>query len=730
MKKPLFFFVFLLMLISVKGQKKSFQISFCANAPKIDGILNEEIWKSKPQSGFIQHYPTDSSKAKAQTLVWTAYDDKFIYIAANCLGQQPGDYVTQSLKRDFEALQNDHFAVYLDPFNDQVNGFVFAISPKGVMQEAAVQNGSDLDLNWDQIWYANAAIHADGYSIEMAIPFKSIRFKDNINAWGINFSRMTLKNLEQSTWAQVPIVYPAWTLSNTGTVQWEQPPKKQGPNIGIAPYALAGLNKDVSRTEPTEATANAGLDAKIVLTPSLNLDVTVNPDFSQIEVDQQQTNLSRFELFFPEKRTYFIENSDLFAKFGFRQIRPFFSRRIGLQRGAAIPIIAGARLSGKLNNKLRIGAMNMQTANYDDGIVQQDAQNYTVAAFQQQVFKRSNVGMIFVNRQSVINESISPNDYNRVVGIDYNIFSQNNKWRGKIFYHKSFDNNELSNSDAHASWIMRNTKKWFTMWNHEYVGKNYDAQVGYVPRNKRFDPIANARIRSGYWRLEPKVSRRFYPTNPKVVMNEFGWYANHYMDVNFNTSDYEIRFEFKQERNSTSEIRLQYTEAFTRLFYPRDVTFSGNLAHPVGDYYYRYFYGKYVSDIRKKMGYTASSISGSYYTGSRVNFDGGIWFRIQPRVKVDLTYIRNEFRFPSDLYSNAYFDLIQSKLEVTFNRKIFWTSFVQYNNQLDNFNINSKIQWRFRPLSDLYIVYTDDYDGQLDEKYRSLVVKFIYWISI
>jgi len=236
----------------------------------------------------------------------------------------------------------------------------------------------------------------------------------------------------------------------------------------------------------THGNVNTGLDAKIAVTSSLNLDVTINPDYSQVEVDQQIINLTRFSLFFPEKRQFFIENSDLFAQFGFRQVRPFFSRNIGLFKGQTVPIIAGTRLSGNINKAWRIGLMNMQTA--QDTTLGLNPQNYTVAAFQRMLFGRSNIAGIFVNRQGLIDKELNFTDYNRILGLDFNLRSNNNKWMGKAFYHHSFTPQFKSDNYTHAVWMMYNSQNLFGMWNHEFVGENYIPDIGFVPRLFHYNP--------------------------------------------------------------------------------------------------------------------------------------------------------------------------------------------------------------------------------------------------
>ena len=219
------------------------------------------------------------------------------------------------------------------------------------------------------------------------------------------------------------------------------------------------------------------------MTSSLNLDLTVNPDFSQVDVDRQVTNLSRFSLFFPERRQFFIENADLFSRFGFRQIRPFFSRRIGLSSGQQIPIVAGARLSGMLDENWRVGLLNMQTEGRAE--LDLEAQNYTVGVFQRKVGVRSNIAGIVVNRQGFNKNKMDFGDYNRVAGLEFNLASKDGMYMGKAFYHRSFEPN--SSDEAHASWFMVKTQNFNAHWNHEYVGKDYRADVGFVPRISQYN---------------------------------------------------------------------------------------------------------------------------------------------------------------------------------------------------------------------------------------------------
>ncbi len=543
----------------------------------IDGELLEETWGScEPANQFWQNFPSDTCLAQTKTVAFVTYNETSLFIAAICYDSLPGNYVIQSLKRDFSYPVSDAFVVTLDPFSDMQNGFSFGVNPYGVQREGLVAQGGGggVTTNWDNKWYAEVKRTANAWIVEMEIPFKTLRYKSDLSQWRINFARNDLKRNENSTWYKVPRQFNIATLSFTGTLDWSHPPKKAGANTAIIPYAIGKISKDFTLNTPTKYEGNIGADAKIALSSSLNLDLTVNPDFSQVEVDRQVTNLTRFNLAFPEQRQFFLENSDLFASFGFRQMRPFFSRRIGLNNGVEIPIIAGARLSGKPSKNWRIGIMDIQTANSKVNNTEVFAQNYFVAAVQRNVFKRSNIAFIMVNRQQIDTTPYAVNNYNRVLGLDYNLASADNTWQGKLFYHHSLSPTNNENAFSHASWIMYSTQKWNIQWNHEYMDKNFNAETGFTPRIFQFNPTTGTTNRNSYWRLEPSIHYYLYPKNS--ALNKMGprMYMDYYANVNYKTTDVLLLPGWDFLFTNSSVISFDYRKYYTNLIYPTDVTFA------------------------------------------------------------------------------------------------------------------------------------------------------------
>lgn len=666
------------------------------------------------------------------------YDNGNIYIAAICYDTLGGEYIVSSLKRDFSYPISDAFSVYIDPFNDKINGFCFGVNPYGAQREGLLQNGGSFGVttNWDNKWFSDVKRNPGNWVVECKIPFKTLRYKEGIQTWGINFSRNNQKINENSSWAFVPRNFNVATLAYTGQLLWDEPPPKAGQNISLIPYAISSYNQNFAAGTAGKHTPNAGFDAKISITQSLNLDVTVNPDFSQVDVDRQVTNLSRFSLFFPEQRQFFLENSDLFGRFGFSQIRPFFSRRIGLKNGRILPIIAGARLSGKLNKKWRIGAMNMQTGRYEKEGIVSNAENFTVATVQRQVFARSNLSAIVVNKQSLPGPDSGALAFNRVVGIDYDLASADNKWQGKFFFHHSFSPNQPKNAFAHAVWLSYSTQNWFVMWNHEYVNSNYRADVGFVPRQTVYDEEANRLVPMTFWRIEPEISRKFYPKKSKIYTVNPGFYVSGFADSSFTLNDILYRPYLDITFLNTAFIGLGYSENFTRLYFPIDITGKGNTPLPSGGYNYRSFDAYYSSNNRKKFNWWVRVAVGTFYNGPFLNYKAAINYRVQPWGNFSINYETNELNLPKP-YGFTRLTLIGPRFEFTFTRNLFFTTFVQYNTQIENVNINARLQWRFAPMSDLFVVWGDNYlptqRNQLPNftvKDRGVVVKLVYWLGI
>ena len=678
----------------------------------VNGVLDEGSWKvADIAKDFFRVLPMDTGYAETKTEVMMTYDDKNFYMAIICWDPLPGDNIIASLRRDFEFGKNDNFLVFIDPFQDKTNGFSFGSSAAGAQWDGLQSDGGNVGLEWDNKW-ESMLVKEDGRHIhEFAIPFKTIRYKKGIDRWGINFSRLDIKRNEKSAWAPVPRQFPTASLAFAGSLQWDEPPPPAGPNISLIPFITSQILKE-TETSDTQYEFDAGLDAKIGITSSLNLDLTINPDFSQVEVDRQITNLSRFELFFPEKRQFFLENSDLFANFGDRNTRPFFSRRIGLES----PIIAGARLSGKINKDWRIGIMDMITSRVDSASF--PAHNYLVAAVQRQVFSRSNLAFLYVDRNTLDHNPADTlhNERNRMAGVDFNLFTDNNLWQGKVFLHGSFTPD--SKDIAHALEIGYRGQNLEFEWEHRYIGEDYVAEVGFVPR-------------TGYTLLNPDVGYAWYPKS--TVVNRHGpLMRNDFIFTSgWGFTDYKMTFQYELLLLNTASYSIEYEENYIKLTEPFDPTNSGKDTLATGsEYNYRTLGASITSDKRKLFTYNLKFSYGGFYNGKRENLQTGIGYRFQPFGSISLEMDYNRLTFEKES-NNSTILLIGPKFDITFTNKIFLTTWVQYNNQINNTNINTRFQWRFAPVSDLFIVYTDNYfTDTFKVKNRALVLKISYWFNL
>ncbi len=695
---------------SLVEDQKSIVIKKIETTLKIDGELDEPEWQlSDIATGFCQSFPYDTLMAVTCTEVKILHNNQGIYVAAICKDSTFQPFVVQSLKRDFSINSSDAFVVTIDPLNDKTNGFSFGVNPYGVQREGLIEDRGVFGVStiWDNKWFVEVKRKEGEWIAEMFIPFKSIRYKSGIKEWGINFHRQNLKINETSNWSRVPRIYNISFLPYAGKLIWEEEPQKAGKNVSLIPYLTLRQFSDYQQNK-NQLQPNAGLNAKIGVTSSLNLDITVNPDFSQVEVDAQITNLSRFSLFFPERREFFIENSDLFARFGFRNIRPFFSRQIGLYNGQAVPIIAGARLSGKVNQNWRIGIMDMQTEGM--GNLGLNPQNYFVAATQRLVGKKSNLAGILVNRQNTSN----PLDFNRVAGLDFNFQTNNNKIFGKTFFHHSFSPNQPKDAFAQAVWISYNTMRWGWNYNHEYIGENYNAEVGFIPRKNVI-------------RLEPDISRKFYPKNSVINNIITGVYMDSYYNKQMNWLDRYLSVYLTSNFQDGKAFSLSAREIFTKLLFPFDPSRTNSQPLPEGNYYYKQFNVSYNSNPRKVINYSISSTYGGYFNGKIWNNNASLNFRTQPWGAYGISLDFNRIMLPQP-YANTTLLLLSTRFELTFTRSLFFTTFLQYNTQTNNFNINSRLQWRFAPMSDLFIVWTDNYETErIFIKNRALVIKWSYW---
>jgi hypothetical protein len=679
----------------------------------IDGVLDEEVWSMAERTGPFQRVlPTDTGYAISQTEVMMTYDLTNLYLGIICHDTLPGKRPVESLRRDWNFQNNDNFVVFIDTYNDYTNGFAFGVSAAGAQWDGLQADGGLVSLSWDIKWKSAVQNYPDRWVAEFSIPFRSIRYRGGIKEWGINFSRNDLKSNEKSSWGPMPRQFQTANLAYTGALVWDEPLPESGLRFSLIPYFSGKLLQDKEVDNEVDWDASAGLDAKVILSTSMNLDLTLNPDFSQVEVDRQQTNLDRFELFYPEKRQFFLENSDIFASLGTEEMRPFFSRRIGLDS----PVLGGARLSGKAGEKWRIGLMDMQTGMKDTV----SGNNYAVAAIQRQLFSRSNLTAFLVNKQVVStpgDSAYKDHKFNRVAGVDFNLASSDHRWTGKFLFHQSFYSGMSGNASSLSGNLIYSTKKITASINQAWIGADYLAEVGYIRR-------------TGIFQMNEHFAYKFYPVSDKIINHGPTFESELIYDPSFNLIDRETQIGYSVELVNRSTIHMDIEEGYTKLLEPFDPTHTGGAEIPAGsEVQWLEVSANYNSDNRRLFTYSFGARYGGYFNGTRLNLECDAAYRVQPYGSLAFSGEFNRVSLPAP-YNSADLLLIGPRLDITFTENLFFTTFVQYNNQIDNLNVNMRFQWRFAPVSDLYIVYTENtFPENFQTKNRGLVLKLTYWFN-
>lgn len=713
------------------SQNKSFVVKYIDTPIILDGKLDESVWnEAESATNFWQYFPTDSLQATQQANIKMLFDDTNLYIGMK-VNAPSNNFVVPSLRRDFRAGGSDNITLMFDTFNDGTNAFIFGTNPAGVQREILLSGGGNelrgFNGAWDTKWRSETVVHDNHYTVEWVIPFSAFKYREGETKWRFNSYHFDTQANERNTWMRIPQNQPIFSLAYMGDMIFEKPLGNSKTPISIIPYVNGLVGKDYENGTTTEDFKYGG-DAKMTIGNSMNLDLTVNPDFSQVEVDQQVTNLTRFEVSLPERRQFFIENSDLFADFGNdRDANPFFSRRIGIARdidGNSIEndIIAGARLSGKINNNLRLGILNMQTA--EDLANEIPSTNNAVITAQHKLFSRSNISFMFINKQATKDYDFLANEdkYNRVFGIDYRLASEDNTWIGKYFFHKSISPNTSGKDISSGATTEYNSRNWNFRIGAVYVGDNFRSDLGFIRRTDVF-------------KISPRAERVFWPKTGAIqkhslsVMPFFLWRP----ELNFEKSDHTIVTSWNAELKNTSNIELQMYNRFTHLYDSFDPTRTdGGTPLPGNeDYYYTSFEASYRSDQRKALSYNISPSFGQFYNGQKYSISGMLSWRLQPYFLTSVQINYDKINLPNP-YPDASIWLIGPKFDVTFNKNLFWATFIQYSSQRDNFSINTRLQWRFAPLSDLFVVYNDNYftDNVFAPRVRSFNVKLTYWINI
>ncbi|MBI4540095.1 MAG: carbohydrate binding family 9 domain-containing protein [Gemmatimonadetes bacterium] len=667
---------------------------------KVDGILDESVWRdAEPVGRFVQSEPRQGEPATEKTVVQVAFDDEYLYIAAHCFDSQPDALVVNDLRQDFDPDNQDTFQVILDTFADRRNGYVFIVNPEGAKVDWQVANeGREVNTSWEAPWTADARQVADGWTTEIAIPFRALRFNQTGGGvWGVNFARNIRRKYEETLWSPIPRSYSIARLSLAGNLEG-LPASRGGRDLRVKPYLAA------SKVRATGGPAfsnelGLGVDLKYGVTDALTLDVTVNPDFAQVEADEQQVNLTQFSQFFPEKRDFFLENSGLFymgdaARKTSRGIEPrqdtdllpFFSRRVGLtETGTPVPIDGGLRLTGRAG-RLNIGALAMRTRAADDI----EPNDYAVVRVRQNLARSSDIGAIFMTRQAVHGAG----DYNRVYGIDSNIrFPAEVDWSSYVM--RTETPGVSSGQYAYRTSLMREGTFFHVKAGVMSLGDGFNNDLGYYRRIGVRKWLLDTGLRPRFRSLQRLGIREMHP---HIVWNYFEDQSGRMVSKRLHTG-------YSVFLNDGATLQIDANPAFELLEAPFQIA-RGIPPIPPGEYSWSDIQATFRSDPSRTVSGTIDLIGGGLWTGTQRTVRVSVEVRPSYRLRATLQLSRTaaELDLPEAEFVKSLWTL---RANYSFNTNMFVDGLTQYDPERHLFNANVRFNLIHRPLSDLFIVLNE-----------------------
>jgi len=706
------------------GERPTSKAVQIEKGPTIDGeVLTDPLWlKVNTMGEMVQNQPNWGSAPSEKTDIRIAYTATTFYLSVVCYDSTPEALVVSDARRDADLEGTDAFLFILDTYHDSQNGFVFGTNSVGIEYDAQVDNEGQgnfnnnrqqggviggFNLNWDASWVVKTKVGDFGWSAEFAIPFRTLRFQSGDNTtWGINFRRNIRKTNEINFWSQLPLGLDMKRLSLAGTLT-DLSIKNPG-NLKVIPYALTRVDRDFTEVDGgTDFDTEVGVEKKYSITPSMTLDLTYNTDFAQVEVDDQQVNLDRFNLFFPEKRPFFLENAGLFTVGSPGEVDLFFSRRIGIAAGGIqTPIIGGARLSGKIN-KTNIGLLNMTTGDVPDlGI---DKNNFTVARINHQE-GRSGIGGLFANR-SGIGDDIS-GDYNRTYAIDGRLgLGKKAKLSG---YLAKTDTPELEGNDMSFQFRSDyNWNGWRMFAGYTEVGENFNPEVGFLGREGGFKKVEGLIF---YTMRPKKEGSRFLENRPHISYRGY-WDAENRQQTGFLHIDnhwvWKNAFEVHTGVNFTTQ----------GVYTPFEI--SDGITVPVGTYDHAESQIVIITNPSKPVSLSSRHVNGGFFGGTRFANSASINLILGDKFNSEIGFQHNDIRLPA---GNFTADVFRGRVAYSFTPNIFVQSLIQYNSVADIWSANIRFGWLQQANTGLFLVYNEN-RGQVSDLVsgplnRSFILKY------
>lgn len=674
--------------------------------PRVDGVLDEDIYRTLPAiTDFIQQNPDEGALATEPTLVWIMFDDTTLYISARCLDSQPSRIVGTDMRRDGRNVaQNDNLSIILDTFHDRRNGFEFLVNSVGGMWDSQVTDERDTNRDWNAVWVARSRRDADGWTVELAIPFRALRYRgQGPQVWGINIRRNVRWKNELSYLSRVPRQDGArgiLRLSRAATlVGLVAPPKAM--NLDLKPYTVATLTTDrsVAPALTNEPRGDAGFDLKYALTQGLTADLTYRTDFAQVEDDDLQVNLTRFNLFFPEKREFFLEGQGIYA-FGGAQTTSttgagvpsntpvlFFSRRIGLSGRDVVPIDVGGRVTGRLG-RYTVGVLNVRTGADVESAV--PATTFSVVRVKRDILRRSYVGVIGTHRS----KSLAGTGDNSAYGVDANFaFHQNLNITSYVAETRT--PGRIGAGRSHRARFDYDADRLGVEVERLAVGGSFNPEVGFV---RRTDFVQH----SGQFRLSHR------PQSLAAVRRVSLESALDYItDNNLRLQNRQLRLAVRTEMENSDAWAVQHTSDFEWVDRPFPVV---GATIPAGVYRFTRTRGSYTFGTQRRLNGEIGAGSGEFYGGQRTDVSLRTRADISRHLSLEPAVTINRIDLPTGRYTAT---LGSSRAIVSFTPRMIVAALVQYNSSAHLFTTNVRYRWEFNPASELFVVYSDGRDTAL-----------------
>ncbi len=691
-------------------------IPYLEQSIQADGVLDEGIWDQIPAiNGFHNFFPINDGDAKFDTDVRIFQDGKYLNIAF-VYHDSLANVRVNSLKRDDYSAGfhlSDCVGIIIDPYSNQNRGYFFALNGEGTQLDALIANYDNFNLSWDAIWESGVSIQGTKKVYEMKIPLSALSYDENILEWSFQFYTRDAKDRMYTVWNKFERGFLQFDTRFLKPIPMENLKPSKTAKTTLIPAITAGYQRDLDQ-DTKDANFQPSLDVQYKISDGLRIDATINPDFSQVEVDQQVTNLTRFNIVFPERRNFFIENSDMFTTLSAdSDINPFYSRFIG----ASQDILMGLKLSGNVSPNTRIGLLNVQSKVDEFDL----AQNYTVAVAKQQFGPIFNATGYLVNRQAT-NDLKFGDDYNRVIGLKTNYLTKNRKWSGFATYGQSFNDGIKGNNHVFSAENNYNTRTWSFSTKVNNVGKNYFTDIGFVPRLNNYDALNEETKREGYTQFFQSLSYNHFPKKKGAiqVFRPLNTRLNVYLDEQGKISETNFFYNTALFFSNQMSTYINFYHTDVHLKYAFDPLRNGNLIMP-DQYKNNALRVGFNSDYTRSVYSSINLQYGSFYEGKRTRFGFNAGYRLLPLFSVEMNYEYNTLSF--DDLGNQNLHLLGLTTQVFFNNKLNWTTYFQYNQQADNFNINSRIQWEYKPLSFIYLVLSDNYSEDFRHKNWGISLK-------